>query len=125
MKKEYIPESEVTIMAKYTEGPWHKGAGNGAGCIFKDGEGRMRMESGGTTLHPIASISTGWNEDEDEANADLIAAAPELLAALELVTMELQQIHSRHYSACDGGCPTDEYIKQANAAILRAKGELP
>ena len=41
------------------------------------------MEIGGTTLYPIAQIGRGWNEGEDEANARLIAAAPEMLAALE------------------------------------------
>jgi hypothetical protein len=38
---------------------------------------------GGTTLYPIAQIGRGWDEVEDEANARLIAAAPEMLAALE------------------------------------------
>ena len=41
------------------------------------------MEIGGTTLYPIARMGRGWNEVEDEANARLIAAAPELLAALK------------------------------------------
>ena len=112
-------------MAKFTEGPWHQGMGNGHDSVFKDGEGRMRMETCGTTLYPICSVTTGWDEEEDEGNSRLIAAAPELLAALELVTMELKQIHCHHYSDCDGGCPTDGYIKQANAAILKAKGEQP
>lgn len=34
-------------------------------------------------LYPICKITHGWNEEEDEANADLIAAAPELLSACE------------------------------------------
>ena len=58
------------------------GAGNGEGSIFAD-NGRTRLEIGGTTLYSIAQITRGWNEAEDEANARLIAAAPEMLAALE------------------------------------------
>ena len=58
------------------------GVGNGEGSIFSD-NGRTRLEMGGTTLYPIAQIGRGWNEAEDEANARLIASAPEMLAALE------------------------------------------
>ncbi len=64
----------------HTQGPWHVGAGNGEGSIFSD-NGRTRLEIGGTTLYSIAQITRGWNEVEDEANARLIAAAPELLEA--------------------------------------------
>ena len=66
----------------HTPGPWHMGVGNGEGSIFSD-NGRTRLEMGGTTLYPIAQIGRGWNEAEDEANARLIASAPEMLAALE------------------------------------------
>jgi hypothetical protein len=41
----------------------------------------MRLELGGTTLYPIAQMVRGWDETEDDANARLIAAAPELLGA--------------------------------------------
>lgn len=68
-------------MAQHTPGPWHRGEGNGEGAIFAR-EGRMRFEApGGTTLYPICSIVTGWKASEDEANARLIAAAPDMLAA--------------------------------------------
>ena len=79
--------------AKHTAGPWHKGAGNGEGSIFKDGEGRMRCESGGTGLYPIASIVTGWHDEEDQANATLIAAAPDLLTSLEEMERKYGKLH--------------------------------
>jgi hypothetical protein len=66
----------------HTPGPWHVGQGNGTGSVFA-GEGRMRMTSQGTTLYPICRLNTGWDDGEDEANAKLIAAASDLLAALE------------------------------------------
>jgi hypothetical protein len=73
--------STHTQTQTHTPGPWHRGAtaGNGRNSIFSN-EGRMRLEKGGTALYPIANLVGGW--DEDEANAALIASAPDLLAAL-------------------------------------------
>jgi hypothetical protein len=65
---------------RHTQSPWHVGVGNGSGEIFAE-SGRMRLELGGTTLYPIAQMVRGWDESEDDANARLIAAAPELLEA--------------------------------------------
>ena len=58
--------------------------GNGAGSIFPE-SGRVRLEDKGTTLYPIAQINHGWSAAEDDANARLIAAAPELLHALQKI----------------------------------------
>lgn len=70
----------------HTPGPWHAGEGNGEGSIFKTSEGRMRMEQGGTTLYPICTMVRGWKADEDAANARLIAAAPDMLETLLVLT---------------------------------------
>jgi len=90
----------------HTQGPWHVGAGNGEGSIFAD-NGRTRLEMGGTTLYPIAQIGRGWNEVEDEANARLITAAPEMLAALQNLTHPMA---------------SDEDLQNALAVIAKAKG---
>ncbi len=71
---------------------------------------------------------------EDQANARLIAAAPELLEALEALVSKLklilpaidgalvmESIHGRPYT---GPNLADE-LKQAEAAIAKAKGEQP
>ena len=76
---------------QHTPGPWHIGSGNGEGSIFAE-NGRMRLETGGTTLYPICHNVSTWNIDEDDANARLIAAAPELLTALETCVSELNQL---------------------------------
>ena len=56
--------------------------------------------------------------DQARANARLIAAAPELLEALEAVTRRLEHVlHKNGISAL----PTD--IKNARAAIAKARGE--
>ena len=47
---------------------------------------------GCTTLYPICNIVSGWNTEEDNANLRLIAAAPDLLAALETCVSELNQL---------------------------------
>ena len=91
---------------KHTQGPWHMGAGNGEGSIFSD-NGRTRLEIGGTTLYSIAQITRGWNESEDEANARLIAAAPEMLAALQSLAHPMA---------------SDEDLQNALAVIAKAKG---
>jgi hypothetical protein len=90
----------------HTQGPWHVGAGNGEGSIFPD-NGRTRLEIGGTTLYSIAQITRGWNEVEDEANARLIAAAPEMLAALQSLTHPMA---------------SDEDLSHALAIIAKVKG---
>ena len=81
----------MSTTTQHTPGPWHIGSGNGEGSIFAE-NGRMRLETGGTTLYPICHNVSTWNIDEDDANARLIAAAPELLTALETCVSELNQL---------------------------------
>ena len=104
---------------QHTATPWHIGAGNGEGAIFAE-SGRMRLESGGTTLYPICTMVRGWDEAEDHANARLIAAAPELLAALRglLVHFEGPQCLASDH-------PGSFYMAEltrAQAAIAKATG---
>lgn len=71
-----------------------------------------------TYLHkPIARLypDCRFADDSDKANAYLIAAAPDLLAALEAV------------AALDDGMlttPALQAVHQARAAIAKAKGEV-
>ncbi len=65
------------------------------------------MEIGGTTLYSIAQITRGWSEAEDEANARLIAAAPEMLAALQSLTHPMA---------------SDQDLQNALAVISKVKG---
>lgn len=59
---------------KWTKGPWKQATRGPNGCpIIGDNKGVM-----------IAMLTTGLNfEDQSEANAHLIASAPDLYAALE------------------------------------------
>lgn len=76
-------------------------------------------------------------DDEDDANITLIAAAPDLLAALKDCVAELRAIHHYFYRRdarsfsftnrgdippCRSGCPAETYCAAADAAIKKAEG---
>jgi len=98
----------------HTPGPWatHKTEGNGGNIpdrleIVGPEEGRKRSL--------IASIY-GFKLPEGQANARLIAAAPELYEALEAAYMVLKPQKSRF----------EEYVNAvtlARAALAKARGE--
>ena len=103
----------MTTQATHTKGPWHTGQGNGEGSIFCE-SGRMRLESGGTTLYPVCAISRGWDEGEDAANARLIAAAPDLLEALREM--------AEHWPPQKPESPAFMAYINAMSAIAKAEG---
>ena len=81
-------------MKKHTKGPWHTN-----NCLiyaaFRD---------------KVVLIA----EEEDEANADLMSAAPEMLEALEWALYHIQETH---------GLKNDE-VSPITEAIKKAKGEV-
>ena len=111
------------MKTKYTQGPWRIGKGNGEGSIFAK-SGRMRLESGGTTLYPVCAVNHAWDEDADEdaANSKLIAAAPELLEALIDLFENCAMVH-KHWGAGSNLKEADVAIESAKTAIAKAKGE--
>jgi hypothetical protein len=107
----------MSTTTQHTPGPWHIGSGNGEGSIFAE-NGRMRLETRGTTLYPICHNVSTWNIDEDDANARLIAAAPELLSALE--TLMQRAVKDAEHYAPDGSEPIWAFIMDASDAIAFA-----
>lgn len=96
-------------MTSHTPGPWYRNI-NAKYPVFA-GEAPKHVH--------IASILKGAPESEREANLRLIAAAPELLAALEQL---------ERYSAGDDLSPYSpddiNYARSAaRAAITKAKGD--
>jgi hypothetical protein len=91
-------------MAAHTPGPWE--TGNGAGEVV------LAAKRNGARQR-IATFYIANDSAESFANASLVAAAPELLAALKAVQ-----------SQCAGHC--DEFSgnvwRIADAAIARAEG---
>lgn len=85
-------------MTEHTPGPWKVGQGDFSGCIFAVDREQGRLREG--TPYPIASVI--HRDAEGARNAQLIAAAPVLLNALEqaLQWIEVDETtHGREFSA--------------------------
>lgn len=86
---------------KHTPGPWTL-----AGGITGQDENGMRS--------PIATISNSWrNREIDDANARLIAAAPELLEALRNISSVFEVMVGNKKS---------DVLASARCAIAKAEG---
>ena len=95
-------------MSEYTNGPWQcKGDGvygaDGYGIAYPIAQAIVKLGTDEQSHH--------WMERNAEANARLIAAAPELLEALEELLAE---------TWINGA-----FADKARAAIAKAKGEQP
>ena len=103
------PQRNTLNEARHTPGPWHRRTeGTGIG----ESIGPIVATPHGTGLLPIARIVL-IGDTRDTANARLIAAAPELLAACKAA-------FSAH--ACDEGDLPLHVCEQLFAAINRAGG---
>ena len=66
---------------KHTKGPWLVSTIDGEDCL---------MVGGGDGSEVVADIRTHWPDAQVEANAHLIASAPELLYSLKTVLVCIQ-----------------------------------
>lgn len=101
-------------MSKFTPGPWHLSGKDSIGTYI---EGRYEHSN-------IATINTvdQENRNERESNARLIAAAPELLEALEVILKNY--ISFATCGICGyGGAEREEEVIAAKSAIAKARGE--
>lgn len=94
---------------KHTPGPWFGQAG-----FSDDVEITAESREGMVAICSMELGFTGRIGVEQEANARLIAAAPDLLEALAVLVTDCSQIWS------EAEFPA---LKQARAAIARARGE--
>ena len=94
----------------HTAGPWHVGTANGTAVNHAIMADDMVIGRAMAFGHPVG---IGWHENS-EANARLMAAAPDLLAALEVIVKFLG----------DGPelPPGLKLYERAQAAIAKAKG---
>ena len=110
----------MTERAEHTAGPWKQQC-----FLVTGGDGSWVCHTGMGNLPPSRS-------HESEANARLIAAAPDLLAALKVALPRLAHKASchtvrptseweKHGSSCFDECDCE--IKVVRAAISRATGE--
>ena len=98
-------------MAEHTPGPWIV---VGSGFMVSTCANHKRCQA-------IDATRSGYTRDEDNANAHLIAAAPELLAALKEIAKgkgEFSRDPLEHASNT-----IDSMKAIANAAIAKAQGK--
>ena len=115
-----LPESSTSASAigsghvKHTPGPWHAATsehytlgGDQVEVVLLDGEGMVTDQICSVLLDTDNESQTGWRRQE--ADARLIAAAPDLLEALKAVVAIADR-------------KTDEFDR-ARAAIQKASGQ--
>jgi hypothetical protein len=110
---------------KHTPGPWYT---DSRGQIWRRPINELYEYGGGVAGDkPLASVVRGWyNEDESgypvEANAQLIAAAPEMLEALKECRLFIGRMP--HPDFANGGT-VDVIYKNILQAIAKAEGSTP
>lgn len=99
-------------MSKHTPGPWNIGTKNGARVWSENGE----------TLIADADASESLRKEIKKANARLIAAAPELLAAAQAAKLALDDLlHAK--DGRDWWTQRDAAMMLIDAAIAKATGD--
>ena len=101
-------------MSKHTPGPWSLTSFDGTRMAEVRVDGKLAC-----LLHSFSRNSTL----EDEANARLIAAAPDLLEALEDL-IDLCKCAMQTANGDIGEYDIDGELKQARKAIAKARGQL-
>lgn len=100
-------------MSKHTPGPWKVGAASSA--VYEPSNDARAI-----ALMPTAN----WAIETREANARLIAAAPELLAALREAVPYMEAELARAFPPHNPASPLSLALKGARAAIAKAEADL-
>lgn len=102
---------------KFTPGPWeHKKDGDGEWRVRQ--KGSVKKVLGGTTERPVCEVVNTI------ADARLIAAAPDLLEALEAL-VKINEDHNNSIQGVIGTPPgwSDSYLDAARKAIAKSRGQ--
>ena len=100
------------MTTQHTPGPWiYDGKMSGGDLLIS---ARVDPENSQTYIAPVAFVEGDWTNGIAEANARLIAAAPDLLTALEAMTAA--SVDPMGIAAAKAGT-------LACQAIAKAKGE--
>jgi hypothetical protein len=113
--------------AKHTAGPWHRDRSSGARCDVRAENGRKVALCWGLSTSKAAQTNADSYRDECNANAHLIAAAPDLLGSLkdmlEAYSKPDQQICcDGHHCGCMGSTVQQMAEHYAREAIAKAEG---
>ncbi len=113
----------MTDETKHTPGPWRVEDGTTlvwGNCNPDDNSSRgMGYPIAESRINPSGNWSTGPYADEGEANARLIAAAPELLEALKAAVSQVHLTNSSEPMSPD----VKRVFDQCCAAIAKAEGK--
>jgi hypothetical protein len=99
---------------KHTPGPWRVSNDAGDWNVYPDSSGTscyQAIRAGKTIVGFAVARSRGFTEPDTQPNANLLAAAPELLAALQLAVRQ---------NGCDM-LMTGEELRQCEAALKAAQ----
>lgn len=96
-------------MSQHTPGPFFTSCPHGRTVYI---EARLR----GSTIQEVAAVGPTESPEQQQANAKLFAAAPDLLEALE----DLYEAYGRSVIADDWDL---EAVRKAGAAIAKALGK--
>lgn len=109
--------------SKHTPGPWHvvNGVDVFTSLGAKNAEGIEEPINDGWHVADCAMEDLSYRESN--ANARLIAAAPDLLEALELIVMERAWYRSERPEGYNIEDRLNAWEETARAAIAKAKGE--
>ena len=120
---------------KHTPGPWEFDSGKDGGSRYQIINGQLPKGINGDFGYPVADTMNRHHciaPEEDEANARLIAAAPELLEALRQMVLLFDDARegclllarADHKPMTNGDQEViDKAFIAAEAAIRKAKGE--
>lgn len=103
--------------SKHTPGPWHQCGGNNWHIISNEHHMQVARTNGVVRFAPNGKSRQYDSTPEEEANACLIAAAPELLAACQEVWQGIFEHPDR-----DGPSPMGDMLHDA---IEKATGRPP
>jgi hypothetical protein len=114
-------------MAEHTPGPWQYRATVHWEQSDHGGYRWKVLMSPGSRAFQIAMVQVDDDDDEQEANARLIAAAPDLLEALELLLGDAEPWHAAHNAHAmpisDPEHPWHESIMAARKAIDKTRAK--
>ncbi len=111
-------------MSRFTPGPWEAMANGPNLPLARIGVTVADYDGGGFSSYCVALLPKTFNGETTSANARLIAAAPDLLAALQALDADWSAFEPKGPDGTDYLAESTKAIwRQARAAIAKATGE--
>ena len=114
---------EIVTETKWTPGPWHWDSDPVQNDPYN--RVRYRVVTKGKTITQVYYSSYEGGPTNAEADAKLIAAAPDLYEALKRARNSLATAIQANVEAPDFNVNDHVVIKQIDAALVKARGEQP